>query len=132
MPNARSHLDHLIGDAEVESASAQPPAAAAGKGCRDMRLVRRFVSAETRVAVDAKDGVLRLRDILRRELGELGVDGAGQLQHRRLHVLFEQVFTRLKPLPAVVALQTAKELDHVFRKTSKGCSHEILLYNLTR
>jgi UDP-N-acetylmuramate dehydrogenase len=47
-------------------------------------------------------------------------------------MLFEQVFARLEPLTAIVALQSAKELDHFLRKTSEGSCHETLLYNLNK
>ena len=110
MPNAGRNFDRIVGDAEIEPAGPQPLAAAPREGRRDMGLVGRLVRAEARIAINPEDRALGLGDILGRELSQLRVDRAHQLQHRRFHVLLEKMLARLKPLAAVVALQTPEEL----------------------
>src|SRR5579859_680365 len=94
--------------------------------------VRRLVGAKASVAVDAKDRVLRFGGMVGRELYQFYIDSTHQLQHRRFHMLVEQVFARLKPLAPIVPLQGAEELDHLLWETCKRSRHDTLPYNLTR
>lgn len=72
--------DFFGGDGEIESRRAEFAAVAARKKRADMRLVGRFIGAETDVAIDAEDGFFRLGEIFGREFREIGVDRFDQLE----------------------------------------------------
>jgi len=73
----------------------------------DMRLVGRLVGAETRVAINSVYGFLRIGDVIRSEIQQLGIDRFHQLDHGSFQLGLEDLLARLKPFAAVVALQAA-------------------------
>ena len=90
-----------------------------------MVLVRRLVLAETGVAIDPVNRLVGIRHVIRRETLHRCVDRGHQLSHGLLHGRFENRLARLEPLAAVVALQTAKELESLRGKTGKYGLHEL-------
>src|SRR5260370_42337232 len=123
MINSARHVDLTVGRAEVESPMPQMFRRTPRERGGDVRLVRRLVTAEARVPIDAKEGLFRIGDKGGRELDQLGIDGRYKLQHRLLNVLVEQMFARLKPLAAIVAFQLLEELHHLDRKPGKNGCH---------
>src|SRR5436190_11735621 len=89
----------------------------ARKNSRDVRLVRSFILAEARVAVDAVNGFVRIAHMVRSEVGQPPHERGDQLEHRPLHLLVVDVFARLEPFARIVLLQAA-EKRHGFRRES--------------
>src|SRR5438128_2108929 len=86
-------------------------AAAAVKAGGDVFLIRLLVLAEAHIAVDAIDRLFGIGDEFWREPAQIGVQAFDQLAHGALDLLLENRLARLKPLAAVVARQTAEEIE---------------------
>src|SRR5947209_18855460 len=123
MVDAASDLDPIVRNTEIEAARTQTLAATPRERRSDVRFVRRFIGAETGVAIDAKNRIPGFGHILRREFKKLAVQHLDELCHWPLYVLFEQVLSRLEPFTAIVAFQSSEEGNHLSRETRKRGWH---------
>ena len=99
--------------------------AAAKEAGRDVILVRRLVFAETGIAINAIDGLGGVGGVFRGEALHRRIQGLHQIAHGLLHLLFERVLARLKPIAIIISLERSKELQGFRRKAGKTRAHRI-------
>jgi len=114
--HAAAHPHPTRRNLEVEAGAFALRHAAQRKARRDVRLVRRLVAAEARVAVDTKQRDLWIGDQLRREPSQVDRELLEQRDHRCAHVRLVFVLARLEPLTPVVALERAQKRECLSRK----------------
>ena len=82
----------------------------AGERGGDLLLVRLLVLAKANVAIDAKDGLVRIGFIFGREIAQGDVQRIHKPAHRLLDSFFEEPLARQEPFTIVVAREAAKKL----------------------
>src|SRR5437763_16622505 len=101
-------------DGEVVSARVRAAAAVEAGG--QVLFIWLLIRAEPHIAVNAIDRLLGFRDEFGREPAQVGVQPLDQVEHGSLHLLIENGLAGLKPLAAIVARQTAKEVERLAGK----------------
>src|SRR5689334_16748957 len=90
------------------------------EGGGDLLLVGFFVFAEANVAIDAKDGLVRIAFVFGSEIVEVEIQRVDEPAHRLFDFFFEERFARQKPFAIVVPRESAEELRSFRWKAGKG------------
>ncbi len=76
-----------------------------------MGLVGTLVSGKARVAIDAEEALGRGADVVRREVGQRGVDLLDEREHGGLELTLVDGLARLEPVAVVVAREPAQKFE---------------------
>src|SRR5215470_6623229 len=119
----------LLRDRKVITATFVRPSTPPAEVRRDLLLVGLLILAKPCIPIDAKDGLRRIGNKIRREGRHSPVYRLNQLVHWLLHLFFEDVLTWQKPIAIVIAREAAQKFDPFCRKTWKSGSQRNPLYN---
>ena len=115
-PHATAHPHPSCGDFEVEPGAFVARQPLPRKSSRDMCLQRRLVLAESRVAINPVQRLLRRDHQLGGEAAEVRRELGDHLDHRPAHALLVSILARFEPLAVVVALERTEETYRLFRE----------------
>lgn len=107
--HASANSNSLVRDCEV-IATLVVRCAAPAEGGGNLLFVRFLVLAESNVAIDAKDGFVRIGFVFGSEIEEGEVQRIHQLAHRLFDFFFKERLARQKPFSTVVAREPTEEL----------------------
>src|SRR5262249_40933962 len=113
MIHAAESQQFFVGKVEIEAGAAHAFGAVAREDGGNVRLVRRLVVGKARIAINAEDRSLRIRNVTWGKARKSRIQLLYQLQHGDLDQRFISLLPRLKPLAPIVALQIAEEGESV-------------------